>query len=107
MLAIYVLDDAGNPVPEDDVSAWSQWSATTDRHVGDDMINGVRVSTVFLGIDHAFFGGPPVLWETMIFGSEKWEDVCERYTSRGAALAGHTKWCEAVISGNAAGERQE
>lgn len=28
----------------------------------------VNVSTVFLAIDHAFGDGPPVLYETMIFG---------------------------------------
>ena len=41
----------------------------------------IEVSTVFLGIDHAFMGGPPQLFETMIFrkgkageadGQEQW-----------------------------------
>jgi hypothetical protein len=31
---------------------------------------GVRVSTVFLGLDHSWNVGPPVLFETMIFGGE-------------------------------------
>jgi hypothetical protein len=28
----------------------------------------VRVSTVFLGLDHSFGTGPPLLFETMVFG---------------------------------------
>jgi hypothetical protein len=32
---------------------------------------GVEVSTVFLGVDHNFFGvGGPILFETMIFGGD-------------------------------------
>jgi len=38
------------------------------RTVGDTTIEGVRVSTVFLGLDHNHSGeGPPVLFETMVF----------------------------------------
>lgn len=48
----------------------------------------IRVSTVFLMLDHSFMGGPPVLWETMVFGGpsdgEQW-----RYAHRRAAKAGH------------------
>jgi hypothetical protein len=39
-------------------------------------------------LDHGFGGGPPVLWETMVFGG-KLDQQCERYTSRDLALAGH------------------
>lgn len=54
--------------------------------------NGARVSTVFLGLDHNFgSGGPPILWETMIFNVET-EDgyqFQERYSTREEAIAGH------------------
>lgn len=52
--------------------------------------DGVKlwISTVFLGTDHNYWGGPPILWETMIFhdgdGQEQY-----RYASRAAALHGH------------------
>lgn len=41
------------------------------RRVALDDINGATVSTVFLGIDHRYGpDGPPVLFETMVFGGE-------------------------------------
>jgi hypothetical protein len=47
----------------------------------------VDVSTVFLVFDHGF-EGPPVLWETMVFGGpdDGWQ---QRYRSRAAARTGH------------------
>jgi hypothetical protein len=63
---------------------------------------GAYLSTVFLGLDHRFgFGGPPILFETMLFGAEDhvWEQFPDRpyredlgqwrYSTWDAALAGH------------------
>ena len=50
-----------------------QWVASMSsyRHVGESIIRvrgrWFRVSTVWLGLDHSFFGGPPLIFETMIF----------------------------------------
>jgi len=61
-----------------------------DRRVADDLVGPYRVSTVFLVIDHDFsFKGPPVLFETMVFGRET--DYQDRYCTWDAAVAGHTK----------------
>ncbi len=58
------------------------------RRVAEDEIGEVRISTGFLGIDHSFDDGPPVLFETMIFGGshdgEQW-----RYCTKEEALEGH------------------
>lgn len=52
-----------------DLMTWSKWFETADRHVANDKIGDVRISTVFLGIDHRFGDdGPPLIFETMIFG---------------------------------------
>lgn len=60
-----------------------------DRHVADEMVGQVRVSTVWLGIDHNFSGiGPPLIFETMVFGGVMDEDIW-RYSTEAAALAGH------------------
>lgn len=96
----YVLDADGNAQPEADLLKWTEWFETHDRHVADDRIGDVRVSTVFLGLDHSFpfFDGPhgsPVLWETMIFGGEH-DQYQQRYHSRDAAIAGHQKALEMV-----------
>ena len=86
----YVLDDDGNPIPIEDILVWGTWMQKADRHVGNDHVGDVHVSTVFLGLDHSFGSGPPVLWETMIFGGEH-DQYQERYTSKEAALEGHKK----------------
>lgn len=86
----YILDEHGNPVPCDDVITWAKWFEQKDsRRVAETDVNGVRVSTVFLGIDHDFGDmGAPVLWETMIFGGPH-DQYQARYTSHDAAKAGH------------------
>ncbi len=88
----YVLNADGEPVPEPDLFAWWRWFENTGNRVVDvDTRGDARVSTVFLGLDHAFTnGGAPVLWETMIFGGEH-DGYCERYTSQADAVRGHEK----------------
>jgi hypothetical protein len=87
----YILDDQGNAVPEPKMERFYAWLAHPEkRMIGcDDLPDDVRISTVFLGIDHNHSGrGPPVLWETMIFGGPH-DGYQRRYTSRGAAFEGH------------------
>lgn len=84
----YVIVD-GNPVLEPDILKWARWFEAAERRVDHtELDNGLRVSTVFLGIDHAFGEGPPVLWETMIFDGD--QDIFQRrYTSLDDAKSGH------------------
>lgn len=78
-------------VKETDLLKWAKWFETaTNRHVADDKIGNVRVSTVFLGIDYSFGMGTPVLFETMIFGG-KHNGYQERYTTWAKAEKGHKK----------------
>lgn len=87
----YILDAHGNPVEEPDILKWSEWFEKTDRHIADDMVGEIRVSTVFLGTDHSFLDTEtPVLYETMIFGGAH-DQYQERYTNKVAALAGHDR----------------
>ena len=97
----YMLDEHGQPVPCD-LLTWARWFETAERHVAHDMDEGdasgvrVRVSTVFLGLDHNYSGeGPPVLWETMVFGGVL-DGEQERYATLAAALGGHQEWCARV-----------
>lgn len=87
----YVLDDENRPVPEHDFSAWGTWRRNARRHLGDDTIAGVRVSTVFLAFDHQFGNGPPLLYETMVFGAPDGDERQCRYATREEALAGHAE----------------
>lgn len=53
-----------------------------------DELGDVRVSTVFLGLDHGWGRGAPEIFETMIFGG-KHSESCWRYSTREEAIAGH------------------
>lgn len=75
--------------------------ARENKHVGQTQIGNIYVSTVFLSLDHAVFGGPPVLFETMIFGPPRDEqgfpqpyevdglEEMYRYHTEPEAIMGH------------------
>lgn len=66
------------------------------RKVAWTKIGGVNVSTVFLCIDHNLMGeGPPVLFETMIFGGPLDQEQ-ERYVTWDEAVAGHEAMVQRV-----------
>jgi hypothetical protein len=82
----------GEPVQTDDVLEWAVWIESTmendARHVARTGVGDLSVSTVFLGINHQHgIGGPPILYETMIFGAN--DEYCERYETRDQAERGH------------------
>ena len=96
---MWYIEENGNPVPCADVLAASKWlygpggeerRRVRETKIGDD---NVWVSTVFLGLDHNYFGGRPLLYETMIFGGP--HDLYQsRYSTKEEAIAGHD---EAVL----------
>lgn len=50
------------------------------------------VSTVWLGLDHSFGDGAPVIFETMVFGEGSWTDQdCQRYSTELEARIGHAE----------------
>src|SRR5215469_5778666 len=55
------------PVACSNLLEWGEWLETADRRVDETFIGKYRVSTVFLGLDHRFGKGKPILFETMIF----------------------------------------
>lgn len=86
----YAILDGKTVKPVDDVLEWARWFESTDRHVAKDEFGDIRVSTVFLGLNHAFGDGPPLWFETMIFGgpADLYQD---RYTTWDEAERGHKK----------------
>lgn len=78
---------------------WAEQFEHMERHVADDNLNGKRVSTVWLGLDHNYSGGKPLLLETMVFDEEGYEIYCERYTTWQEAEDGHEKAIQWVIGG--------
>lgn len=89
----YILVD-GVPVPEPDLFKWAAWmegaKGSSDWILARTTISKeVKVSTVFLGLDHNFdLEGPPEVFETMIFGGPK-DQHCWRYSTKADALLGH------------------
>lgn len=91
----YILE--GKEIKEVNLTTWARWFETANRHIGKDTINGVDISTVFLGIDHSFDGKTPVLFETMVFGG-KYDQEQERYCTYNEAENGHRKWVQKVTT---------
>lgn len=83
----YRLDENRNPVPCD----VAELPSNKDRIVKQEYVGEFWVSTVFLGLDHSFGEGPPLLWETMVFAGDFHEQYMDRYSSEKDALEGHEK----------------
>lgn len=92
----YVLD-GHTPVVEPDLMRWAR-SFNSNRRVALTKIGAVEVSTVFLGINHNFGDGEPILFETMIFdetsANREW-----RYATWDEAQAGHDRIVAALTEG--------
>lgn len=85
----YILD--GKTPVRADLMTWARWfeKADTARIVAKTTIDDADISTVFLGLDHRFGGdGPPLVFETMIFGGPH-DGYQERYSTWDEAEAGH------------------
>ena len=52
--------------------------------------NGYEVSTVWMGLDHNWMGGQPMIFETMVF-SKDGGGYMERYSTESEARAGHKR----------------
>ena len=88
----YILE--GKKAVNTDLMTWAKWYETAERHVAQKIgKNGVRVSTVFLGLNHQWGNGPPQLFETMIFGGEhdQYQERCETWEQ---AEAMHKTACD-------------
>lgn len=60
--------DGHRSVPCENHLEWVRWHELVDRCVAETCIDDVRVSTVFLALDHnPFSGSDPALFETMVF----------------------------------------
>ena len=92
----WILRD-GKPVPATDLMEWAKWyeTANQERRVAETLIGDMRVSTVFLALDHSFGEGAPILWETLVFGGPL-DGEMERYAFREDAEAGHAAMVERV-----------
>lgn len=131
----YLLDKQRNAVPVTAEIGSPEWHdamvgfGAEDRHVVETSIYAgtdwlIWVSTVFLGLDHGFFGPEPLVFETMVFPKyddlrthpvtpggvwpayqagtvppelEPIEDQLERYSTWAEAKRGHAAITESVL----------
>jgi hypothetical protein len=99
MIGMYILDGR-EPVPTADCLEWGMWmELNRDKvRVGQDTIDTAWVSTVFLGLDHSFMGGPPLLFETMVFDPDPGIDGhTTRCSSWAQAEVMHGTACSRVL----------
>lgn len=97
-MLFYILDDAHDPVPVTCAETWGLWMSSHDIHVADDVIDEIRISTVFLGLDHNHREHTnPILFETMIFTAGS-PGVMERYRTWDDAQAGHALLLKTIQS---------
>jgi len=123
-LGHYILDDERQPV-ECGLMRWARWMQDEQRSkgiVGSTKTELYRVSTVFLGLDHGWGRGPPVLFETMVFDKQRsiveWHDVLvsihksvdeddffHRYSTWDEAEAGHKTLVRRIRRAEAAAKK--
>lgn len=77
--------------PYKDVLEWArEFEDFENRVVGKmDLPSGIHISTVWVGLDHQFGDGPPLIFETMVFSAAGEELDMERYSTLAKARAGH------------------
>lgn len=90
----YIMVD-GTVTEEHDLLAWGRWYETAKRKIANTIGGGIKVSTVFLAMDHQFGDGPPLLFETMVFGGPIDGDM-DRYSTREEAETGHAAMVKKV-----------
>lgn len=63
------------------------------KRVAETAVGPYWISTVWLGMDHRWGQGPPLIFETMVFAPDEVtlgpEIECRRYSTEAEALAGH------------------
>jgi hypothetical protein len=95
----FILNEDHSVASTDDVKEWAESFEKSQRVARTEVSPEVSVSTVFLGINHNYYGGPPLLFETMVFGGEHDQDIW-RYASWEEAEAGHEEAVTLVKKGN-------
>lgn len=87
-------DKDGSPL---EMMEWAKKIQEMDYKIVARTANGdVLVSTVWLGIDHAFGDHPPIIFETMVFRGDH-DGEMARYSTIEEAREGHRKMCEMVF----------
>lgn len=83
----------------DDAVGWAKQLETAGNRVARTHLGASDVSTIFLGIDHSYGEGRPILFETMVFNG-KLDGEQERCSTWDEAMAQHIAMCQRVKASN-------
>lgn len=79
-------DRQGNPIS---MMEWcKKFEDNGYKRVSFDKLENCYVSTVWLGVDHNFLGGNPLIFETLVFGGPL-DGEMYRYHTEEEAIKGH------------------
>lgn len=81
-------DRRGNPIDRE--QAMRLLEDAEARRVGRDEVGEATVSTVHLVLNHQFTDGPPLIFESMVFGGPH-NDYQWRYATEEQARVGHAR----------------
>lgn len=80
------FDYDGNPIS---LRQWCYLVESRERIIAQDHVGDYFLSTVWIGLDHSWGEGPPIIFETMLFKGAEGDMECWRYESWEQAVAGH------------------
>lgn len=94
-------DRSGKPI---DMHQWAKWGEDVAyKRIRETTIGDYWISTVWLGLNHNFGSGPPLIFETMVFyRGESDSDIMDggewmdRYSTEAQAVKGHERMVEEV-----------
>lgn len=92
----YILDLDTHEVHKCSLGDWAEMMERREsRRVASTDVGEVQVSTVFLGLDHNWGIGAPLIFETMVFGGPLDQEM-DRYSTWDEAEAGHAVMVQRV-----------
>ncbi len=89
---LHTYDRDGSPIPYTKWM-WIRGVANWYKIVRHDHLQAdLLVSTVWLGYDHSMrMGGPPIIFETMVFGLKRFEGYQDRFGLGRVTFEGHER----------------
>jgi hypothetical protein len=92
---IEYYDKQGNPLTYEQYRDLLQTIGPEYKRVASTQVGDVWISTVWLGLDHQYGDGPPLIFETMQFDDDTAGDY-ERWSTLEEAQAGHEAWVKRI-----------
>jgi hypothetical protein len=88
MIDFTYYDREGNPL--ESIQEYGKLHQDEDyKIVAKTTVGQYEVSTVWLGMNHQYDEGPPLIFETMIFGGDRDGELWNRYPTETHAIVGH------------------